>query len=329
MKILLQILILLFFLNKGNAQTIQNISQGIESDSSFYHITKISNNEYWVGGEYGILKRMDSVGNISAINFPNEGLRILKIEKTNNYVFIATDNAVIYRYDIAKKEFIKKTFEVLKNKCFYDLIVLSDGNLLACGGSTGISKSVKEIPNGFIASMDQDFNNFNIVWNKRFKFAWSLLETNNHEILASTYNGLTSTIIKSEDRTAWKKDTKIKGLIYALYLIDNQIWYCGSKNYHIHKDGIIGSKESKNNRFCFNTSGCIWNMDCWNGKIIASTVSGEVVILNKETSQLSNILIPNTFALYDIQKISNSKYFFIGHGHTIKIVDFSTLKTTN
>ncbi len=108
MKHQIQLVILLLFYSNIFGQKIHVITQGIESDSSFYHIEKINENEFWAAGEYGILKKIDSLGNVSSQSFPNEGLNILKIIKKENYIFLITDNALIYRYDILNKIFINK-----------------------------------------------------------------------------------------------------------------------------------------------------------------------------------------------------------------------------
>ena len=58
MKQQIQLIILLLFYSNIFGQNIQVVSQGIESDSSFYHIEKINENEFWVAGECGILKKL-------------------------------------------------------------------------------------------------------------------------------------------------------------------------------------------------------------------------------------------------------------------------------
>jgi len=50
MKQQIQLIILLLFYSNIFGQNIQVVSQGIESDSSFYHIEKINENEFGVVG---------------------------------------------------------------------------------------------------------------------------------------------------------------------------------------------------------------------------------------------------------------------------------------
>lgn len=320
MKHQIQLVILLLFYSNIFGQKIHVISQGIESDSSFYHIEKINENEFWAAGEYGILKKIDSLGNVSSQSFPNEGLNILKIIKKENYIFIITDNALIYRYDILNKIFIKKTFPNFKNKCFYDIIALQNGKLMVCGGTSGISKGDKKIPNGFIAILDQDLKEINLVWRNYRKFVWSLLELENGNILASTFNGLNTRIIKTENYIDWKKDTKIKGLVHEIALLDNNIWYSGSRNIHFKENGFIKMKGQK--QLLLNKTGCLWSMDVINGKIISITANCKLMIFDKNKSEIEQIKNLSPYAFYDIEKISESKIIIVGHGKSIYIIDF-------
>ena len=320
MKHQIQLIFLLLFYSTAFGQKIHTIFQGIESDSSFYHIEKINKNEFWAGGEYGILKKIDSLGNVSTQNFPNEGLNILKILKKENYVFIITDNAVIYRYDILNKMFKKKIFLNFKNKCFYDLIALQNGDLMVCGGTSGITKGEKKIPNGFIAILDSDLKEISTVWKSRRKFVWSLLELENGNILASTFNGLNTKIIKTENYIDWEKNTRIKGLVHEIALLTNTIWYSGSRNIHYKENGIIKMKGQK--QLLPNKAGCLWSMDVVNGKIISVTANGKLIILDKKTSEIKQI-DNSPFVFYDIEKISESKILVVGHGKSICIIDFN------
>lgn len=301
------------------------LAQGIDSDSSFYHLEKINTNEFWAGGEYGILKKIDSLGNMSSLDFPNEGLDILKIKKIQNNIFILTSNAVIYKYNIENNTFYKKEFQTFKNKCFYDLLVLNNGKLLVCGGTTGIAKAEKKIPNGFIATVDEDLNEINVVWKSKRKFVWSLVALENQNILASTFNGLNTQIIKSENLKSWKKEINIKGLVHEIALFNNQIWYCGAKNIHFTGDGIIGQASKSQKQKLLLKTGCLWSLDTLDGKIIAVTQSGELLKIDKTNNESETIKIPKTFAVYDIEKISESKLLVIGHGKTAYIVDFKSL----
>jgi hypothetical protein len=302
------------------SQKINIVSQSIESDSSFYDIEKINKNEFWAGGENGILKKIDSLGNISSLNFPNEGLNILKIVTEGNYIFIVTDNAVIYRYDIINQQFIKKTFLKFKNRCFYDIIALQNGSLMVCGGTSGISKGEKKIPFGFIGIIDLELNDIKTVWKSNRKFVWSLLELENGDILASTFNGLNTKIIKTENNKDWTKNNKIKGLVHHIALLNNNVWFSGTRNSHFKETGIIQTKDQK--QLLFNKTGCLWRMNTVFGNIISVTANGKLIMLDKTTSEINQI-DTSPFAFYNIEKISESKILVVGHGKSICIIDFN------
>jgi hypothetical protein len=321
LKKLIQFGIYLIFYSNIFSQQIKVISSGIETDSSFYHVTKISDNEFWAGGEYGIIKKIDSLGNVSGIDFKIGKEAVLKIERTKNYVFIMTDNAIIYRYDLENKILLKKEFSNFKNKCFYDFIVLKNEKILVCGGTSGISKGEKKIPRGFIALLNQDLTEITKVWKCYRKFAWSLLQIENGDILAATFNGINTKILKSEDCNHWKKDKKIKGLVHEIAIIDSNVWYAGARSIKFNKNGIIGLENQ--NKIQINGTGCLWSMDTLFDKIVTVTANGKVLIIDKITLQSKQIETTTPYAIYDIVKISDTKLLFVGHAKSMFIIDFS------
>jgi hypothetical protein len=323
LKLLIKLSILSLFCSNVFGQKIHVLLQGVSADSSFYHIKKINNNEFWAGGEYGVLKKIDSLGNVSSIGIPNAGIDILKIERVHNYVFIITANAVIYRYDIDKKIFLKKEFPAFKNKCFYDLIALKDGTLLVCGGTSGIAKGEKKTPKGFIATIDQDLKEIKVVWKNYRKFVWSLSDNGTEGVLAVTFNGLNTRIIKTQNLNHWKNKIRIKGLIHEIVSIDNQLWYCGTKNIHYKKDGIIGQAIKGSQQKTVNKTGCLWSLNTVGEKIIAVTQNGELLKMDKTCNGIEQIKTPKNFTLYDIEKISESKILVVGHGKTACMIDFN------
>lgn len=322
MKLIFSIVLLLFLFPAVLGQSVKMIHKGLESDSSFYHIEKINDNEFWAGGEYGILKNIDTLGNVSSLNFPNEGINILKIKKVKEYVFITTSNATIYRYDIKKKTFITKKFPEFNGKCFYDLIELKNGKLLLCGGNTEIAIAKKKIPNGFIAVLDKDLNDIEVVWKNKMKFVWSLLASEQGGLLAVTFNGVNTEIIKSEDLKSWEKDIKIKGLVHEITAIDNEIWYCGAKNLHFKRDGIIGNRSNEQKQL--KNTGCLWSLNTVGSKIIAVTESGELLRFDKISNEIEYMETPKTSTLYGFEIISRYKILVVGRGNTLFIMNIES-----
>lgn len=321
MKYFLNISFLLLTCSILSGQNIQVIEQGSRTDSSYYHICKISDNEFWLGGEYGILKKVDSLGNLSNINLPNQGVDILKIEKIKRYVFILTADAVIYRYDIESDTFITKQFPAFRNRCFYDIIELNNDQLLVCGGATGIAAGRPTIPKGFIATLDLNLENIDVVWKHRWKFVWSIIQTDNQETLAVTFNGLRSRILKTKDLTTWKKAEKIKGLIHDVSYIDDQLWYCGTKNISFRKNGIFGKLDTDHKLTKVKRTGCLWRLDTIDKHIVSVTYSGELLKIDPHSREITLLSIPKKYALYDIEQISNSQVLVVGRGKMAYLVD--------
>ncbi|MEQ8323328.1 MAG: hypothetical protein RIC15_06395 [Vicingaceae bacterium] len=317
------ITIFIFFAIFSHGQRITVLSTGSDSDSSFYHLSKIDLNEFWAGGEMGVLKRIDSTGQISHIQYPNQGLNILTIKRIHDYVYILTDNAVIYRYSIPEGVFITKNFKGFKNKCFYDLIAMEDGSLLVCGGTSGISKGAKKIPKGYIATIDADLNEIDFVWKNNRKFVWSLSETSKGHLLASSFNGFNTTVIKRSEDGKWRKFTKIKGLVHELKEMGDDLWYSGTEGIRYKKNGMVGIVGADHWQTA--ESGCQWSMESMDDHVITVSYQSKLFVINKENHNLHTIQMPSFGSLYDIERISNDKLLVIGHAKGVFLVDFQAI----
>lgn len=308
-----------FFSNKeAYCQNIQTIQLGQDNDSSYYHLSKIGPNEFWAGGEYGILTAFDTTGNYHSIPLPLDGAAILKIEKKENFVFIATDDCSIIKYDLTNQTFVQKKFSGFKNKCFYDMVFTSDDQIILCGGSTGISKAEKKLPRGFIAKTNFDLDQPKIVWKSYRKFVWSLKETANNELLAATFNGINTKIIRSTRDSKWRKYKKIKGLVHEINCIENNIVYCGTGGIHFNKDGFL--QKEKEQQQMLKNEGCIWSMETYHQLPILVTQKGKMLLTSKDNS-IKNISLPTSFPLYDLEQVSENKFLVVGHGKSAFMVE--------
>lgn len=317
---ILSVLLELYFSSMG--QKIHTLLEGNEPDSSFYHISKISDNEFWVAGKNGVFSVIDSSGNLTRFNLPLNGVNILKIISTKQYVYLASDNAAIFRYHKLSKELVKKEFMEFSGRCFYDLIALENGELIVCGGKTGIAKGEKLIPKGFIGSVDFEKGKIDVIWKSWRKFAWSLYEREPNKLQAATFNGKNSKIIQTSDFVGWKTNSRVKGLIHEIRNLNNRELYCGSKNIKYRKHGVFGSYSEKNKQITLENYGCLWSMDSHENEILAVTQSGDLIRLYTNNQGFSSIKLKNGFAMYDIEKISAGKYLVVGQGKSAFIVDF-------
>lgn len=300
------------------SQKVVMIHQGLRPDSSYYHIEKIDDNEFWVGGEYGILKKVDSLGNVSNISYPNEGIDILKVKKIDKYIYLLTANAVIYRYDIKMKTFLRKEFTKFKNRCFYDIIPLKEGQLLVCGGASGIAEGKKKIPKGFIAIIDRELTEISTVWKNKRKFVWALLNDEEKNAMAVTFNGLNTKVIYSLDLKKWKKAFSVKGLVHDLKKFNDRFWYSGTKSFRVSKNGMLGVIGDQ--KCTLKDNGCLWKLDQIKGEVFGVTYSGDVIQINDTFEQIKHLNTPKTFSLYDIERISETLTLVVGRGKTIMLL---------
>jgi len=315
---LIHIFKLIFFLlitYNAFSQEFKIIQKSIYSDSSYYDICKINENECWIGGENGVLKSIDNNGNIKNIPYEGKKESILKIVKANNYIYLAADNGTIYIYNIENKQFIKKKFSGKLSKCsFYDLIILDDGSIIACGGNSKIAKGEKSIPNGFIIRFDYQCNNKpEFLWANKKCFVFSLTKSDKKgEIFASAYNGVKSIVLKSNNNGAkWDIYLKLNALIHEISFIDSNFWYCGSKNHDFTKNGVIGNV---NNEHILKDMGCIWNLLNMNNKIYAFSKSGNILFFDKATNNINTSINPLNRPLYQSVIYLPNKAYIVGSG---------------
>ncbi|TVR77320.1 MAG: hypothetical protein EA412_11365 [Chitinophagaceae bacterium] len=299
-------------------QNIDAVMYDESCDSSFYSVIKVNENEYWAGGKHGILKRIDTFGNYENIDFPNSGLNILKMVNSGDYVFMATNRGAIYRIDTRDNSFISKTFSGFGNKCFYDMIVLESGDILVSGGTSGISRGRKRLPRGFIAKVDPNLESIQVKWKNRSHFVWSILQKDDGSLIAATFNGVNSHILKTTDFKEWNRLDRVRGLIYVVNDIDGLI-YGGAPNFRYNRNGIAG--RINQNTEMFEETGCLWTMQSINGKIISTTQSGDVIMINRKTNETERFQIPEKLSLYSIAIMNESKFMTVGHGKSIYIID--------
>jgi hypothetical protein len=316
------VLLFIFFSLSIKAQQFKVLSKGDYSDSSFYHIEKIEANEFWICGEYGILKRMDTLGNISPINFKSNGQHLLKVVRWKDFVFLADDNGSMYRYHLKNNTWIVKEFPAYKNRCFYDFMITSNGGIILCGGTKEIAKGIKKIPHGFIAVTDTGLQNIEKVWGSFRKFVFSVSTTYEGKYTAIVFNGIQSTLFYSESGKKWKRGKSIKGLVHDAIVRHDTLLVCGSKNIHYKQDGIIGSIYPAKELKSISGSGCIWSLQPFGNELLGISRSGSICHLKSIKDNWVAIALPQVFSIYDVEVISEKKLILVGHGKRIYLAEF-------
>lgn len=313
---------LLLVIHRGTAQEIETLLRGTSQDSSFYHVERISPNEYWVGGEYGILKKLDTLGQIQNIHLAAEGSHILKIQRWKDFVFLSADNGKLIRYNLTTNEWKIKSYTRFQNRCFYDFTINESGLLVLCGGHSKIAKGKKRLPGGFIALSDTGLTPPKIVWRSGLKFPFNMYQDSG-KISVWIYNGFHSQIIQSSTCKEWKKSgQKIKGLVHGCISDRDTLLVCGSKSVRYKKSGMLG-RISPGKAICYPAeTGCIWDYKKLGNKWVALGRSGEISLIELKNPLWKPIRLPEAASLYDAIALSENKLLVVGHGKRLYFVRF-------
>jgi WD40 repeat protein len=297
------------------AQQIESIYAGLDTDSSYYDIYQVAENDVWIGGEYGVIKRLRSDGTLEAIDIPNNGANILKFLQLGNYIYISADRGTIYKYNLKTSTCTRTEFKGFERRCFYDLAYDNNGNLVVCGGSSGIGKGKKRIPNGFIATIDTSLTEEPvIVWKNALKFVWSLAAHPDGGMAAAVFNGYRSQIYHADlEQLEWNARTKVRGLIHALQVIDGKLAYSGCRSIQYHKTGIWGFEQDAASYTQIKGAGIICNLLQMSNGIYGFSSQGLVYQLDSNES-CPVYQTGDGFALYEALPQSDDCILLVGHG---------------
>ena len=314
---------LLLNLANSNAQIIEEINVGSDIDSSYYDVYQLAEGDIWLGGEFGVLKRMRKDGSIQSIAFPNDGSNILKFFRIGHFLYIAADHGTIYKFNLLTEQISKTEFPNFKNRCFYDLTYNNAGKLIVCGGSSGIGRGKKRIPMGFVASIDTSLSQKpEIIWKNTRKFVWALSQEGDKGFSAAIFNGTHSTIYHflEANKDSVSKGIKVKGLIHALNNIDGRLVYSGCRSIQYHKKGIWGYEDDRSSYKIVGKAGIICNVIKMNSKLYGFTQQGSLLELSNDSNSII-YQTPNSSAFYEALAMNKQTLLIAGHGKSlIKIV---------
>lgn len=295
----------------AQGQLAYQIERAAHEDSSYYDVFKLSNGKIWMGGEFGILKQFTD-NQVEKIDIPNNGSNILKITQVGNLVFIAADHGTLYRYDLTTKTASRKECKGFENLCFYDILPDNQGNLLLCGGSSGIGKGKVRIPRGFIAKIDQDFSaEPKVLWSNKFQFVWSLARDQNGEIATAVYNGVNTNIFTIDAAGALHQETKVKGLVHSLNLVQGKLMYCGTSSFRYKRNGTWGIVGDSQSHQVIKKAGFISGIVAFNSRVVGYSQQGQVFDLQPDSSLM--ILETSSGAVYEAVADADG-IVFVGHG---------------
>jgi hypothetical protein len=305
------LILALLFSSPALGQLARQIELTAHEDSSYYNVYRLSNGIIWMGGESGIIKQIIN-DRVEIIEIPNNGSNILKITQVGNLVFLAADHGTLYCYDLVTQTAKRKECKGFENLCFYDILIDKQGNLLLCGGSSGIGKGKIRIPRGFIASIDQEFSKEpKILWSNKFQYVWSLAEVEDGEIAAAIYNGINTNIFTiNTDGAAIHYKAKVKGLVHSLNFIQDKLMYCGSPSFRYKRNGTWGIVGDSRSHHIIKNSGFISGLVAYKNLVIGYSQQGQVFHLQPDSYSI--ILETNSGAVYEAVADEDG-IVFVGH----------------
>ena len=324
MRFFLIIIILLSTMAPANSQKIINIPYDYHCDSSYYAATLVSENAWWVSGENGVIKEVDRNGKIKDLPINLNGNDVFKMDANEKNIYIIGQgpslNIIEKTTNLIQSFDFSKEF---KNSCFYDLVVLSNNNIILCGGNHKIAHAQKTLPYGFIAIFNPETKEKKIKTIKKspFHFYFSITQSpKNGKLYASNFNGYRSIIYQSEDGTKWEKYKSIKGIIHDLMIDKNDhLWFLGTTSMNYRKTGMIGRIADDNVARIETEIGCLWRAIEINDEIIASSVQGDLFIVNASNMEYKIEKTGFSKPVYCISINNNQEILLGGHGKSIKI----------
>lgn len=311
-------------LSLSQAQVISPIQAGGHSDSSYYDIARIDANEFWVGGENGILTCLDTLGNISHLRLPLQGRDILKIVPAGNYVYVATDQGTIFRYNRARDKWIYSDYsdQGFGKLTFYDMVLTQNGTVVVSGGHNKIAQGKVSIPRGFVATIDEELLGTPvIVWSHALMFAFTLeYHEVDDEVFFAAFNGVNSQLFSSvDDAHTFQRRSTIPGLVHHLQLHEGEMWYAGAKSFRYSRVGIAGKVGEKPLEMA--GEGCVWSLLLLADQLYCLAFNGAIVAPTADFEAYSFKIRPSMTSLYESTPISATKAFVIGHGRTILMIE--------
>ena len=300
------------------AQQLRTLHEGKEQDSSIYHALRISSNEIWLAGEYGILKRIDSAGNMNSIVYPNQGDNILHMLLRNRTIYLGTENGRIYTYNRDSNTWACRQFKHFRHRAFYGMEILENGEIVLCGGGRRVSRGGMGIPRGFIARTDTTLSTIKKEWRSPFKFVWDI-EHYKDAVYAVAYNGFSSRMWVSPTTGEWEKHEKQPMLVHDLYEADSAMWLCGMRNINLNKNGRAVAQGQTIQKF--SNSGALWGMSrSPEGSILAVSHAGTLEIVKTGTKSVQTSALRVGRPLYTLAWFNESSAVVAGHAHSVYLL---------
>lgn len=306
----------------GQAPQFAVVEGNSFTDSSYYDIKKVGDNEFWVIGKHGIITQLDADGNSSKIDYPNPGIDLLNMAMMdeNNYL-LCGDFGYVSQYNKEEKSWNVRQLEGFEKYCFYSICRVDDQTAYMCGGKSKIAGEKKVVPFGFIVKTTDGGKTWTKVYKNTVNMIWSIkFDALNNSLMALMYTPVKSRMIQSKDGgLSWKKTTtKIKGLYHDFKLEREKVLLSGGKNSGFNSNGRVVDGEKE---LAYNNTGIFWDIDSNEDYTIATSTGGNLVFksLSGEWHTAKGPLDRN---LYEIAFIDKKSAFLVGSGQTILKIIF-------
>lgn len=292
-------------------------SSDIIGDSSYYHILRVNENEFWLGGEYGLLKKINNEEKLEEIIYPNNGNHILAMELWGrDKVILVCDKGTIYQYCTVTYKWEFTNIPEFNNSAFYNITTVNDSVAFICGGNSKVADGKKAIPYGFILKTIDKGLNWQKIYKNNFKMIWDILYDNN-QLYAITYSPLGSNVIVSEDLgKSWKKTgIKNSGLYHDIEKSDN-LYFVGGEVSKNKSNGIITLIENQSD-IKLKGTGIFWELNAGSLFILATACNGILAFKKRDEYEWNAVKSPIAKHLYSSKFIDPSSAYIVGREKTI------------
>lgn len=308
-----------------SGQTVHVLRDGNQPDSSYYDIARVGANEFWAGGENGLLHKIDSSGRTTRLNLPGRAVvDVLKIVPAGRYVYVAGSQGSIFRYDRNAGTWITASYERegFGKLAFYDLVMMNDGSLIASGGHQRVAKGQVAIPRGFVARLDPELLRApEIVWSHGLMFSFSMAyDPGRDELFLSAFNGVNTHLFSSVDGAlTFQRQGSLPGLVHHLRWHDGDLWFSGAKSLRYSRTGLAGKRGERSLELP--GEGCIWSLLPLNGTMYCLAFNGAVVAPNAAFDNYQNKGKVLQHSIYEGVAVSGRKALLVGHGGSLLMME--------
>ncbi len=305
-----------------NISVIESSTSG--TDSSYYDIIQAGPSEYWVGGKYGILKKITADGRLEVIHYPSLGAHILKMAKLDeNTILLCGDKGVIYRYSRLPDKWYVTQLSGYAGQCFYNMVTVNDSTAFICGGKSKISRGERAVPGGFILKTSDKGKTWKEVYKDFTSMIWDMyFDAKEKTLYALSYSPLGTRVLCSvNEGQYWQKLKEHYSVLLHSFNKLSGGYSSGGKNGSLGKYGVIIDASKKILKF--RETGMIWDVASNGIHTLASACRG-LLLSKSEFSQKWTLLhTPSNVNLYELAFINSTTAYVIGSNKTILRVDFS------